>query len=46
MVFPIQTSKDSWLTMLYGSKDASELMVDREQIIFFHYSQSMDKHTK
>jgi hypothetical protein len=30
--------------IVYGN--ASEPMVDRKQIHFFHYNQSMDRHTK
>jgi hypothetical protein len=41
MVFPIQTSKDSWPTVLrpigmlfYGSKNENELMVDKMNLFF------------
>ncbi len=30
--------------IIYGNKDVSESMVDREQTCFFHWNQSMDKH--
>jgi hypothetical protein len=38
----------NWNTIqiVYGSRNLNEPMVDEEQTCFFHWSQSMDKHTK
>jgi hypothetical protein len=32
--------------IVYGSGDPNELMVDRKWTCFFHWSQSLDIHTK
>jgi hypothetical protein len=46
--FMVDSTQTNWNTIriVYGSGDASEPMVDKELTCFFHWSQSMDKHTK
>ncbi len=46
--FMANNAQANWnvVQIVYGSKDASEPMVDKEQTCFFHWSQSMDAHTK
>jgi hypothetical protein len=46
--FMVDNTEVNWNTIriMYGNRDPSELMVEREQTCYFHWTQSMDRHTK
>jgi hypothetical protein len=46
--FMVDNAQANWniVQIVYGCGDLGELMVDRERTYFFHWNQSMDKHTK
>ena len=46
--FMADSAQANWnvVRIIYGSGDASEKMVDRERTCLFHWTQSLEKHTK
>ncbi len=46
--FMVDNAQVNWniVRIVYGSGDFSELMVEKEQMCYFHWTQSMDIHTK
>jgi hypothetical protein len=46
--FMTDSAQANWnvVRIIYGSGDASEKMVDRERTCLFHWTQSLEKHTK
>jgi hypothetical protein len=46
--FMADSAQANWnvVRIIYGSRDASEKMVDRERTCLFHWTQSLEKHTK
>jgi hypothetical protein len=46
--FIADSAQANWnvVRIIYGSGDASEKMVDRERTCLFHWTQSLEKHTK
>ena len=46
--FMADNAQTNWnvVRIIYGSGDACEKMVDRERTCLFHWTQSLEKHTK
>jgi hypothetical protein len=46
--FMADSAQANWnaIRMIYGSGDAAEKMVDKERTCLFHWTQSLEKHTK
>jgi hypothetical protein len=46
--FMVDNAQANWNTIqiVYGSGDLNELMVEKECMCYFHWTQSMDRHTK
>jgi hypothetical protein len=46
--FMVDSAQANWnaICIVYGSNDQTQPMVDKECTCYFHWTQSMDKHTK
>jgi hypothetical protein len=46
--FMADSAQANWnvVRIIYGSGDATEKMVDKERTCLFHWTQSLEKHTK
>jgi hypothetical protein len=44
--FMVNNAQANWNVIIYGSKDSSIKMVDKERTCLFHWTQPLDKHTK
>jgi hypothetical protein len=46
--FMADSAQANWnvVHIIYGSGDATEKMVDKERTCLFHWTQSLEKHTK